>query len=69
MIALAVDDEKPMLDALARAVKASEDITEVAAFGSCSAVLEWAKENAADLAFLDSSMQGMNGLILAEKLQ
>lgn len=69
MIALAVDDEKPMLDALVRAVKASEDITEVAAFGSCSAVLEWAKENAADLAFLDISMRGMNGLVLAEKLQ
>lgn len=62
MIALAVDDEKPMLSALIRAVEASSDVTSVIGFSSCTAALEWAKENKADVAFLDISMRGMGGL-------
>ena len=68
MIALAVDDERLMLNALSAAVKASPDIDKLTEFTSCSAALEWAKENAADVAFLDISMRGMGGLALAQKL-
>ena len=68
MIALAVDDERPMLNALTKAVKASSDITETAEFGTCSKALEWAMENTVDIAFLDISMRGMGGMVLAEKL-
>lgn len=68
MIALAVDDERPMLHALVRAIKESADITEVNEFTTCSAALEWAKDNTADIAFLDVSMRGMSGIMLAEKL-
>lgn len=68
MIALAVDDERPMLTALASAVKASPDISEVMEFTSCKAALDWALDNNPDIAFLDISMRGMGGLALAEKL-
>lgn len=69
MIAIAVDDEKPMLNALVNAVQISEDIGEVHSFSSCVEALEWINENPADLAFLDISMRGMGGLALAEKIQ
>ena len=68
MIALTVDDGLVMLNALSAAVKASPDIDSVTEFRSCSAALEWAKENRADIAFLDISMRGMGGLTLAERL-
>lgn len=68
MIAIAVDDEQFMLDELTAAVKSSPDIDEVAEFTGCTAAIEWAKENKADIAFLDISMRGMGGLALAEKL-
>ena len=68
MVALTIDDEKPMLKALTAAVKASPDITEVVSFQTCNAALEWAKGNIIDIAFLDISMRGMGGLALAEKL-
>lgn len=68
MVALTVDDEKPMLNALTAAVKISPDITDVEAFQSCRAALEWAKDHTIDIAFLDISMRGMGGMALAEKL-
>lgn len=68
MIALAVDDEKVMLNALVRAVKASSDIDEVVEYNSCQAALEWVQDNTVDIAFLDISMRGMGGLALAEKI-
>lgn len=68
MIALTVDDERLMLSAISAAVKASPDIDSVTEFTGCSAALEWAKKNTADIAFLDISMRGMGGLTLAEKL-
>lgn len=68
MIALTVDDERPMLMALTGAVKASPDITSVTEFSSCSAALDWAMDNTVDIAFLDISMRGMGGIALAEKL-
>ena len=68
MKALAVDDEKFMLNALSAAVKFSPDIDEVTEFTSCFAALEWANQNTADVAFLDINMRGIGGLALAEKL-
>ena len=68
MIAIAVDDERPMLQALAQAVEASPDIRQLYTFSTCSAALEWLECNAANVAFLDISMRGMGGLALAERI-
>ena len=68
MIAIAVDDERPMLQALAEAVEASPDIRQLHTFSSCSSALEWLERNTANVAFLDISMRGMGGLALAEKI-
>ena len=68
MIAIAVDDERPMLQALTEAVSASPDIRQVHSFGSCSAALAWLETGNADVAFLDINMRGMGGLALAEKI-
>ena len=68
MIAIAVDDEALMLGALEAAIKASPDITEVSKFSNCEEALEFATENAIDIAFLDINMRGMGGLALAEKI-
>ena len=68
MIAIAVDDEILMLGALVKAITASPDIDEVAKFSSCEEALEYAKNNPADIAFLDINMRGMGGLALAEKI-
>lgn len=68
MIAITVDDERPMLDQLTCAVKTSPDINSVAEFTTCTEALAWAENNTADIAFLDISMRGMGGMMLAEKL-
>lgn len=68
MIAITVDDERPMLAALTKAVSASPDIAKVVEFSACTAALNWAQENHLDYAFLDISMRGMGGMALAEKL-
>ena len=68
MIAIAVDDEALMLGALAAAIEASPDITEVTKFSNCNEALDFAKENSIDVAFLDINMRGMGGLTLAEKI-
>ena len=68
MIAITVDDERPMLKALTDIVKSSSDIEEVYPFSACTAALEWVSENNADVAFLDINMRGMGGLALAEKI-
>ena len=68
MIAIAVDDEQLMLGALAAAIEASPDITEVNKFSCCEAALDFVKENLVDVAFLDINMRGMGGLALAEKI-
>lgn len=68
MIAIAVDDERPMLTALSEAVSASPDIRQVHSFTSCSAALSWLETAHADVAFLDISMRGIGGLALAERI-
>lgn len=69
MIALAVDDERLMLDTLTKAVSASPDIESVYEFTSCTAALEWVSNTPVDIAFLDISMRGMSGMGLAEHIQ
>ena len=61
MIAIAVDDEELMLGALVSAIEASPDIAEVASFSDCEEALTFAKNNHADIAFLDINMRGMGG--------
>ena len=68
MIAIAVDDEILMLGALVTAIKASPDISAVTQFSGCEEALDFVKENAVDIAFLDINMRGMGGLALAEKI-
>ena len=68
MNAIVVDDEIYMLETLQEAVNASEDITQVDAFSSCSAALAHAAENPIDIAFLDINMRGIGGMGLAKKL-
>ena len=68
MIAIAVDDEVLMLGALAAALEASPDITEVAKFSDCEAALAFVRNNPIDAAFLDINMRGMGGLALAESI-
>lgn len=68
MIAITVDDERPMLTALTQAVSACTDISSVTEFSACSAALAWVEEHDVDAAFLDISMRGMGGLALAERI-
>ena len=68
MIAITVDDERPMLNALTDIVRSSQDIESVYDFSACSAALEWVCANRVDVAFLDINMRGMGGLALAEKI-
>lgn len=68
MIAITVDDERPMLTALTKSVLASPDIASVEEFSTCSAALEWSRNHPVDIAFLDISMRGMGGLALAESI-
>ena len=68
MIAIAIDDEQLMLYALEKAVRASDDIEEVAGFTNCDDALDWLEINIPDVAFLDINMRGINGIGLAEKI-
>ena len=68
MIAIAVDDEALMLGALVEAIEASPDVAEVNKFSDCDKALEFVKENAVDIAFLDINMRGMGGLALAQSI-
>jgi two-component SAPR family response regulator len=68
MRAIAVDDEILMLGALAEAIEASPDISEVVSFSGCEESLEYVRNNSVDIAFLDINMRGMGGLALAESI-
>ena len=68
MKAIAVDEELSMLEVLASAVSASDDIEFVKTFNSSFSALNYVEENPVDIAFLEVNMQEMNGLKLAEKI-
>lgn len=66
---LAVDDEPLMLDALVDALRGARPEAEILSFRWPEDALEVAKEQPADVAFLDIQMGGMTGLQLAVELK
>lgn len=66
---IAVDDEKIALEALSNAIKAVVAEDEVISFRYPEDVIEYVKENACDIAFLDIEMAGMSGVELATELK
>ena len=56
MIAITLDDERLMLHALVKAIKASDDIKDVVGFTSSDEALDWIEINEPDVAFLDINM-------------
>ena len=68
MIAIGVDDEEIMLNALERAISASSDITSVIKFSDSQKTIDFVKNNSVDVAFLDINMYGIGGLKLAENI-
>ena len=69
MIALCVDDEPIMLALLQKAVEASPDIDEAAAFGKANDALAWAETHHLDVAFLDVELHGISGTEIARRLR
>lgn len=66
---LAADDEVLALEMLKEAIRDAEPQSEIIAFSKPSLLLEYAKENNSDIAFLDIHMRGMTGVELAKKLK
>lgn len=66
---LAADDELHARRVLTEALKEALPEAEVVEFSKPSELLAYAKENTADLAFLDINMRGMTGIELAKKLK
>lgn len=69
MRAICVDDEAILLKVLENAVSQSPDISDVKAFSSGKAAIEYAKENPIDIAFLDIEIRQMTGIELAQILR
>lgn len=65
----AADDEPLALQMLADAIREACPEAQVSSFTKPSALLEFAAQNKADVAFLDIRMRGMTGLTLAKKLK
>ncbi len=66
---IAVDDERPSLQLLERAILSVAPGTSIACFESAEAALAHARESRVDVAFLDIEMDEMNGLLLAKRLK
>lgn len=66
---IAADDEALALEMLVQAISEAKPEAEIHQFMKPSQVLEFAKENPADVAFLDIHMRGMTGVELAKKLK
>ena len=66
---LCVDDEQLMLKMLEMAVKEARPDAEVTAYRKQADLLEDARKNGCDIAFLDIHMRGMNGVELAKELK
>ena len=69
MIVIAVDDERLALENLTEAIEAAAPNARIHSFRYPEDALAFAKENQADVAFLDVEMVGMNGVELAEQLK
>ncbi len=66
---LCVDDEPLMLKMLEMAVKEAKPDADITAFSKQTDLLEDAKKNGCDVAFLDIHMRGMTGVELAKELK
>jgi two-component SAPR family response regulator len=66
---LCIDDEPLMLKMLEKSIKKARPDADVTAHKKQSELLEDAKNNGCDIAFLDIHMYGMNGVELAKKLK
>jgi DNA-binding LytR/AlgR family response regulator len=66
---LAVDDERPALDDLARVLRGHEDVDEVECAESGEEALQALASAAYDAVFLDVRMQGLDGVELARVLR
>ena len=66
---LAVDDEKIMLERLCRCIKEADEDAKVVAFRNSTDALNYFKENAIDIAFLDIQMRKMTGMELAREMK
>ena len=66
---LCVDDEPLMLKMLEMAVKEAKPDADVTAYKKQADLLEDARQNGCDVAFLDIHMRGMNGVELAKELK
>jgi two-component SAPR family response regulator len=64
-----IDDEKYALDRISRELKTAAPEAEVSAFSDPNVLLEYAKENPCDVAFLDVRMGSMTGVELAKRLR
>lgn len=64
-----IDDEKLALDRMVRELKIAAPTAEVSAFVEPNELLEFAKKNHCDVAFLDVRMGSMTGVELAKKLR
>lgn len=69
MIVIAVDDERFALENLKDSIRQAAPAAQIHAFRYPEDALDFAKENYADVAFLDVEMTGMNGVELAERLK
>jgi len=66
---LAIDDNVLALEELVSSIKEACPNDEIHSFSKPSELLDFAKENPCDIAFLDIEMWGMNGIELAQKLK
>lgn len=66
---IAADDERPALNSLISAIKEALPDGEYFSFMKTGDLLEFAKSNTCDIAFLDIQMRGMNGIELAKRLK
>lgn len=65
---LAVDDEKLALEALVQAITEADGESEICSFRNPAEAADAAGKEHPDIAFLDITMRGMDGIQLAEKL-
>ena len=66
---LCVDDEPLALEMLTEAIEEAQPDADIKPFHKQSELLEEARQNGCDIAFLDIHMRGMNGVELAKKLK
>ena len=66
---LAADDEPLALEMLSDAVREAAPDAQLETFLKPTALLAFAKEHPADVAFLDIRMRGMTGVVLAKRLK